>query len=465
MKSLTAVKLVCLAACLALVLALFFVLTLSPASAGTGSHVPAIDTFNRAEVATTYRSAVKNNLGLASGWTGSASDCRAGSSSDSYDAATVESINWFRRMSGLAAVTEDFSASNEAQQTALMMHAQNNLSHYPTSAWRCHTAAGAATAAESNLTLGVVGPRGVLGQIEDPGAGNEALGHRRWLLFPKLKSVGVANTNRASVVRVLGDFGNRNSVSNWVSWPPPGYVPDETVFDRWSISYAGDSSADFSGASVRVLEKGRAAKVRLLPLSNGFGDPTLAWEVEGINPQAAGDVTYTVEVTNIVLNGRPTNHTYTFTSFDIETSATSTAAPMCNGRPATIVGTSGDDVLRGTSGPDVIVGLGGNDTIEGLAGADVICGGAGNDIIRAGWGNDVVFAGTGRDVLRGSNGNDALYGQAGRDDIQGGKGADTLVGGDHLDTLVGGNGNDICWGRLAGQRQATSDARRCERGR
>ena len=44
--------------------------------------------------------------------------------------------------------------------------------------------------------------------------------------------------------------------------------------------------------------------------------------------------------------------------------------PTCKGNPATIVGTSGDDVRKGTSGKDVMVGLGGNDKLFGLAGND-----------------------------------------------------------------------------------------------
>lgn len=439
-------------------------LTMAPAGAGNSTYVPAINTMDRAQVAATYRAAVKDNLGLSASWTGSASECRAGSASDTYDAATIESINWFRRMSGLDVVTEDSTASREAQHAALMMHAQNTLSHYPTASWRCHTETGAAAAAESNLTLGVVGPRGVIGQIEDPGAGNEALGHRRWLLFPELESVGVANTTRASVVRVIGEFGQRSARSNWVSWPPPGFTPDETVFDRWSLSYAGGGSVDFSGAQVRVSENGRNMPVRLLPLSNGFGDPTLAWEVDGIRPEAAGDIVYSVDVTNILVGGRSTSRSYTFTSFDVD-SAAPAVTHTCNGRPATIVGTTGNDVLRGTPGNDVIVALGGNDTIEGLAGADIICGGPGHDVIRAGWGNDIVLGGTGKDVIRGSRGNDSLYGQAGRDDLQGGLGADTIVGGNHLDVIVGGAGNDVCWGRNAGQAVSTGDSRTCERGR
>lgn len=442
----------------------FFGVNMSSAGAGQGSFVPAIDTNSKAQVASSYQSAISNNLSLNTNWTGSASDCRAGSASDTYDTATIESINWFRRMSGLDVVVEDSSASREAQHTALMMHAQNNLSHYPTSSWRCHTETGASTAAESNLTLGVVGPAGVIGQIEDPGAGNESLGHRRWLLFPELESVGVANTTRASVVRVLGEFGDRESESNWVSWPPPGFVPDETVFDRWSLSYAGASSVDFSNTRVTVRENGRAVSSRLLPLSPGFGDPTLAWEVTGINPEAPGDVVYSVDVSNIIIAGTAYSRSYSFTSFDADGPVAS-PTHTCQGRAATIVGTAGNDVIRGTDGNDVIVALEGNDTIEGLAGADIICAGPGADIIRAGWGNDIVLGGSGPDLIRGSRGNDALYGQAGRDEIEGGLGADTIVGGDHIDSIVGGNGNDVCWGRNVGQVASTADRRLCERGR
>ena len=62
--------------------------------------------------------------------------------------------------------------------------------------------------------------------------------------------------------------------------------------------------------------------------------------------------------------------------------ATAEDPPTCDGKPATIVGTPGDDVIDGTSRSDVIHGLGGNDTINGLDGDDFICGGDGHDIIN-----------------------------------------------------------------------------------
>ena len=143
---------------------------------------------------------------------------------------------------------------------------------------------------------------------------------------------------------------------------------------------------------------------------------------------------------------------------------------LCNGVPATMVGTNGPDVLMGTPGPDVIVGLGGADEIFGLGGDDTICGGpgkdlidgndgddwvsggSGKDIIRGGWGRDklmgnngadLVLGGLGDDVIRGGNGNGKLAGSKGDDLIRGGKGDDTLLGNDGDDILFGNKGDDM----------------------
>lgn len=73
------------------------------------------------------------------------------------------------------------------------------------------------------------------------------------------------------------------------------------------------------------------------------------------------------------------------------------APPTCDGKPATIVGTEGDDVLRGTDGDDVIVGLGGHDRLVGRGGNDTLCGYAGEDTLVGGSGDDVMIGGTGSD--------------------------------------------------------------------
>ncbi len=100
----------------------------------------------------------------------------------------------------------------------------------------------------------------------------------------------------------------------------------------------------------------------------------------------------------------------------------------CNGLPATIAGTLGNDTLVGTPGNDVMHGRGGNDVIHGLQGNDVICGGAGNDQLFGNQGRDQLFGGTGNDVLKGGRGNDAMDGQGDNDDnCNGSIGADTAT--------------------------------------
>lgn len=82
------------------------------------------------------------------------------------------------------------------------------------------------------------------------------------------------------------------------------------------------------------------------------------------------------------------------------------AAPTCQGRTATIVGTAGSNEIHGTSGKDVILGRGGNDDIEGRGGNDVICGNRGNDDIEGGGGNDRLYGGRGHDEAEGGRGRD-----------------------------------------------------------
>ena len=156
----------------------------------------------------------------------------------------------------------------------------------------------------------------------------------------------------------------------------------------------------------------------------------------------------------------------------------------CNGLPATIVGTEGDDTIVGTPGADVIVTFGGEDTIRGRNGNDTICAGTGGDWIDPGGGNDWVHGQAGKDTISystaksavtvnlatdsatGGSGNDSLLsiesangskfgdtllgdgaanvlrGIAGSDTIDGRGGNDTILAGAGSDVLIGGTGND-----------------------
>lgn len=114
------------------------------------------------------------------------------------------------------------------------------------------------------------------------------------------------------------------------------------------------------------------------------------------------------------------------------------AAPtLCDGKVATVVGTSGPDVISGTPGPDVIAGLGGTDRILAGDGDDVICGGDGADRLSGEGGDDVIYAGKAQrydsragngyrpDVLNGGPGDDFL--DIGREPVDHGLGISGVI--------------------------------------
>ena len=128
-------------------------------------------------------------------------------------------------------------------------------------------------------------------------------------------------------------------------------------------------------------------------------------------------------------------------------SSAGAGARMCLERKATIVGTSGTDVIYGTNGSDVIVGGRGGDQVHGLGGDDFICGegsrdiltgGSGDDELSGGGGADPIFGGSGDDFLNGGDQPDQLHGGSGDDDMQGdsvlGYPNDRCDGGDGIDT-------------------------------
>ena len=122
----------------------------------------------------------------------------------------------------------------------------------------------------------------------------------------------------------------------------------------------------------------------------------------------------------------------------------------CLGVTATIVGTTGKDVITGTDGRDVIRGLRGNDVIKSLQGDDLVCGDKGVDKIRSGDGSDTVRGGNNGDNIRGGDGNDTLRGGSGIDRIFGEGGDDQLFGGapqgKPAKGLGGGGPGNVCDG-------------------
>jgi uncharacterized protein YkwD len=268
--------------------------------------------------------------------------CRAGTLTAVEKSSVLSTVNAIRTTHGLAAVTYDAAGDNEVMQIALMSVANGQLSHDPTGAWDCYTAAGLAGAKNSNLYLG--GPHASLtlassavilaDWLADVGS-ESTLGHRRWMLDPFLKQIafgrvdvettrGVRSTGAA--LKVIYSTNDAGFVSpDYVAYPVGDYKkayfqgdPIQSftaIADKTSRSANGQSKVDYGVATVSVVPRGGAALAvtEVSPDYVAYGVPNvLRFRAAGITAGVVHDVT----ITNVRVNGVLRNYSYTFRLVD-----------------------------------------------------------------------------------------------------------------------------------------------------
>jgi len=260
------------------------------------------------------------------GWQGSLSSCDEGSPSPAAQQATARVVNYIRDLVGVEPVVFSSTLSAQAQEAALMMARNEQLSHAPPSSWACYTGDGAAAAAKSNLYLGRSDASAITGYMDDPGAVNTPVGHRRWIIDPRQTTMGSGSVDAPG-----GDWRQQSHAllvidpPSWQSlpagtpaylpWPVAGYVPVQIEPEgRWSLS-ASDPLTDFSQAS--VLVNGSAAGVTVHPVKNGYGPPTVVWNFRPGFKAGDEDRKYDVVVSGIRRGGASLpSYSYTVTLFD-----------------------------------------------------------------------------------------------------------------------------------------------------
>jgi hypothetical protein len=231
---------------------------------------------------------------------------------------TVKRINFYRKIVGLPYNMQLSALLNEhAQKAALMMDANNQLSHAPDASWTCYSTEGADAAGKSNLAQGGIGSDAIDLYMQDFGAGNEAVGHRRWLLFARAKTFGHGSTNSFNAIYCLHNFSNNalapSLTPEFIAYPPKGFVVRDLFIpqQRWSFSIP---DADFSTAAITVKNADNISISTVkYPLQPGYGDNTLVF-VPTINSYAfTKDTKYSVEIKNVRLNGVLKTYTYDVT--------------------------------------------------------------------------------------------------------------------------------------------------------
>jgi uncharacterized protein YkwD len=293
----------------------------------------------RDDVAARYQSTYVTGASVPLTWTGSLATCDPGSTDGAHQQAVIGRVNYFRALVGLPPVTLlGATETAQSQAAALMMSANNALSHTPPMSWNCYSATGATGASNSNIALGVMGVDAVDLFMDDPGAGNFITGHRRWVLFPPRAAMATGDVpggnlppRPANALYVLGPSGMRPATPNGVAWPPAGFVPYQNLpskSNRWSIAFPG---ADFTNASVTMTGPNGAYAITYEQQANdvGFGDNALVFLPTGFsygNPLS--DTTYHVTVSGIAGAGVPATIQYSVTVIDPDVAGPPLAVPV-----------------------------------------------------------------------------------------------------------------------------------------
>ena len=272
-----------------------------------------VNTNDQAAVNAAYMSQFHPGLNVPTGWAGSDSRCIAGSQASGSRSSTLRALNFTRSLAGLAPVTFSTDLNSRSQQTALLMSANNALSHKPPSSWRCYTAVAGANAGKSNLALSYpsITSSGVVAQyLEDAGSTNRHAGHRRWLLNPFSTTMGSGSTKTANAITVIGPTSASKPNPAVVPWPTAGWFPNTLEpSGRWSLSL-GDRALSLRWASVRVWRNGKLITATKNPVVDGYAQPTLVWQVPA---NLARSGTFKVEVSSIRATAKSTRYTRTYT--------------------------------------------------------------------------------------------------------------------------------------------------------
>lgn len=330
---------------------------LTAAAYGDSSYGLVVDPSKREQSRVFFQTVYQASQNVPSGWTGNVALGAPGATGPAFHDAVALRLDYFRALAGLpAAITLADAYGAKDQQAALMMSANRALSHTPPATWLWYTADGALAAASSNLNYGSNGPDAIDAYIQDSGATNAALGHRRWVLFPATTVMGTGDVDGTDAFQAANALWVMDPAAftgtepparaGFVAWPPAGYVPYQVVFPRWSFSVPG---GDVSAATVTMQRAGQPVSVRQEIYSGLYGDGTVVWVPDGQSTDFAApsapanglDVTYAVTVANVLTAAGPSTFTYQVTVFDPAKAGTDTLLPALTGPTHLTVGTPG----------------------------------------------------------------------------------------------------------------------------
>jgi len=271
--------------------------------------------------------------------------CTSGIPSDSEKLKVLNRINYLRAIHKLKPVKYDDAYDEMTGECALIIAANENLSHTPESSWKCWSqvaydgcySSNISLAAATNYDLSATDSATIVDgfMTEENEVPPTTLGHRRWFIDPWLNSIAFGRADYSdghghfvlgSAVKVINrdDPNDQQDISDtdieFVAYPFETY-PAELYNDNVMMSftvikdkfskYSNGTGIVFSTATIAIVDQNnKTMKVKNIEFdTDGYGVPNnLRWYAEGIKP----NVKYNVTVSNVMINNNSELYQYWF---------------------------------------------------------------------------------------------------------------------------------------------------------
>lgn len=230
-------------------------------------------------------------------WSGSVAACDAGALPVTLAERGLPMLDLARSLVGQEPVVG--LEGGGAQDCALVMHANDALSHTPGADWACVDQAVQEVAA-SSLLASVPADEAIQAFLVDPDDEDD-FRRRRWLLSSWLGAIELGSTDRYTCLE-LEEVDESVSGPDIVAWPPPGGVARQllesdgrTVDDvGWTLQ---SDRVDLAGASVTITVGDQVHAAEVWELTPDVGSRfAIAFRVEDL-PRASR---YEVEVRDVL---------------------------------------------------------------------------------------------------------------------------------------------------------------------
>jgi len=266
-------------------------------------------------------------------------NCYAGKLSAKFRNEFLNELNTVRALHGLPSITYDDAHEDEMMQTALILAANNILTHYPEANTNCYSDIGAVGARTSSLEMGVRQNKydyspaeSIANMVHDKlnlSAGD--VGHRLWMLNPFLQKSAYGSVNAPSFkdtrfpyvvgtsYKVVYPFDNPTTAPlGVIAYPyhnyPAKYYRAGSIL---SISVLTDQknffanrNVDYAKATVTVTERSGGAKQKISNIRyENIGVPN---HIQFNFDDLKLNVIYDVKLSNVLVNGQPKEYSYWF---------------------------------------------------------------------------------------------------------------------------------------------------------